>query len=251
MINDFLTPADFLTRGLGLVPLPTPPQPVPPGTCCAITGQPITEGYPVRDMVTDATNEFLDCFRGGVHGYVSDAAARCFKNSDPRKGNPTARAAMIFEDGTYHNPLISRDSAGKSDGRPCWSDLVRAVWPERAGQRVLIILTTDMKRRLWIRARVGTLGPRTPIFYYDSETAGNEVLLVDWPRLIECLDLVETIYTAGFVKPSIRESLWRQSKAIEEVGYQQTRMYEAALREWRGTPEFQVATLITQKLQEE
>lgn len=249
-MTDFLTPADFLAHGLGLGPLSTPPQPVPPGTTCAITGQPINVGYPVADMVTDATNEFLDCFRGGVHGYVSDAAARCFKNSDPKKGNPTARAAMIFEDGTYYNPLISRDSAIKNE-RPCWSELVRDVWPVRAGQRLLIILTTDMKRRLWIRSRVGTLGARTPVFYYDSETAGNESLLIDWSRLVECLDAVEEVYTAGFVKPSIRECLWRQTKAVEEVGFAQTRASERAMQGWRGTPEFQVATLIAQKHQEE
>lgn len=248
-MNDYMTPADFLARGLQLAPLEIQPQPVPDGTYCSITGQPITAGYPVADMVTDATNEFLDCFRGGVGGWVSDAAARCFKNSDPRKGNVTARAVMVFEDGTYYNPLIAREQA-ILQVRPYWSDLVREVWPTRAGQRVLIILTTDMKRRLWIRSRVGTLGNRTPVFYYDSATAGNEAILVDWPRLIECLDTVEEVYTRGFPKTAIRECLYTVGKIVQAVGFVEARQMELRLSTWRGTPEFQVATLVAQKREE-
>ena len=244
-MSDF-APADFLARGLGLGPLSEPPVAVPVGTCCAITGQSLIAGYPVADMVTDTTNEFLDCFRGGVGGWVSENAARCFKNASPRDGNPTARAVMVFEDGTYFNPLISLASA-VAQGRPCWSRLVREVWQTHCAQRVLIILTTDMKRRLWIRARIGALGPQTPVLYYDSETAGNEVLLINWPRLLECLDLVEEVYVAGFPKAAIRESLYSTTRAIEQVGWVGMRQYERAVAPWRGTPEFQVACLIAQK----
>jgi hypothetical protein len=197
-------------------------------------------------MMTGATAEFLDCFRGGIGGWVSDAAARCFKASDPRKGNLGARTVLIFEDGDYYNPLIAREQA-VIQGRPCWSELVRQVWPARAGQRVLIILTTDMKKRLWIRARVGMLGNRTPVLYYDAATAGNEVLLIDWPRLIECLDTVESVYSAGFSKAAIRESLYTAGKIAQTAGLTATQRMESQLMLWRGTPEFQVATLIAQK----
>lgn len=249
MIQDFMTPADFLARGLCLGPLDLAAVAVPAGTHCAITGQPIEAGYRVADMVGDATAEFLDCFRGGVGGWVSESAARCFKNADPRKGNVTSRTVMIFEDGTYYNPLIAREQA-EVQGRPCWSALVRDVWPARAGQRVLIILTTDMKKRLWIRARVGTLGNRTPVLYYDGKTAGNEVLLVDWLRLIGCLDCVEGVYSRGFPKEAIRDSLYRASKIALNVGMLATMNMEQRLAVWRGTPEFQVATLIAQKREE-
>lgn len=241
------TPADFLVRGLGLAPLPADLIAIPGGAHCAITGQPITEGYPVSDMVTGATNEFLDCFRGGVHGYVSDAAARCFKNADPRKGNPTARACMVFEDGTYYNPLISQASAAKQDGRESWADRVRQVWPERRGQTVLIILTTDMKRRLWPHARIGALGPRTPVLAYDSATACNDVLMIDWPRMLDCLATVEEVYTAGFTKAAIRECLWVNWNIAQRVGIWPTREMERALVSWRGTAEFWMAGLIAQK----
>jgi len=190
---------------------------------------------------------------------------------------------MVFEDGTYYNPLLDRyaeqhaleavekaarklETADEKDraenqkllekarlrlaavaGRPCWSDLVRAVWPERAGQRILIILTTDMKRRLWIRARVGALGSRTVLFYYDSDTAGNENLIVDWPRLIECLDVVETAYDLGFPKTALRESLYIAGKVAQTVGLGVTNNQEKAIAAWRGTNEFVVSSLIAQK----
>lgn len=132
----YLTPADLLAEGLALPALATPPQPVPERTCCAITGQPITQGYPVADMVTGATAEFLDCFRGGLAGWVSEAAGRCFKSANPRLGNPCARSHLIFAGGPAYMPLIARESAARQ-GRRCWSDLVREVWPEQAVARLV------------------------------------------------------------------------------------------------------------------
>ncbi len=242
----YLTPADLLVRGLSLPGLSTPPRPVPPGTCCAITGQPISEGYPVAEMVTDATAEFLDCFRGGIDGWVSEAAARCFKSADPRKGNPCARSHLVFADGTYYGPLISHEAA-LEQGRACWSELVRQVWPERAGQQCLAVLTTDTKKRLWIRARVGSLGSRTPVLVYDSALGIDQVRLLDWSALVECLDLVEKVYSAGFPKQAIGESLYGQTRAIEQAGLRQTGAWERLLRDWRPRPEFAVALLIAQK----
>lgn len=242
----FLTPADLLARGLALPALERPPQPTPPGVTCAITGQPISEGYPVREMVTGATAEFLDCFRGGVDGWVSESAARCFKSADPRKGNPCARSVLAFEDGTLWQPLIAREQALAQDRR-CWSDLVRSVWPERAGQQMLAILTTDTKKRLWIRARVGSLGHRTPLLYYDGKTAGSEVLLLDWPALIECLALIEEVYEQTFPKQAIGESLYGFTKAVATIGFARARAYERQLALWRERPEFKPALLMAQR----
>ncbi len=243
----FLTPADLLARGLNL-PLPAvQPVATPPSTCCAITGQPITSGYLVADMVTEATAEFLDCFRGGIGGWVSESAARCFKSADPRRGNPCARSVLAFEDGTLYNPLINRESAAAQE-RPCWSDLVRQVWPARRGEQMLAILTTDTKKRLWIRARVGALGPRTPLLYYDSGT-GNEVLIVDWPMLLAGLELCELIYGLGFPKEAIRGSLYVASKVCETVGLSVARELEGDLARWRERPEFRPALLMAQRTQ--
>jgi len=241
-----LTPADLLARGLRLPPLPDPPTLLPAGVCCAITGQAIDSGYPVSAMVTEATAEFLDCFRGGIAGWVSDSAARCFKNADPRRGNLCARSVLAFEDGTLWLPLIAREQAF-AQGRPCWRDLVREVWPARAGQQLLAILSTDTKKRLWIRARVGALGHRTPLLYYDGKTAGNEVLYLDWPAFLDCLSLIEEVYEQGFPKAAIAETLYGGGKAIKAIGFAATRAYERQLLRWRERPEFKPALLIAQR----
>ena len=243
------TPAEFVAHGLSL-PIPTlPVYDLPGGVHCAITGQPIIRGVAVSDVVTDATAEFLDCFRGGVHGYISVAAAQCFKNADPRQGNPTARSMLLFEDVGW-TPMISRESA-TAQGRACWSDLVREVWPARQGQNVLAILTTDQKKRLWPRARIGTLGERTPMFCYDADTNLHDLRFISWPRLIECLDIIEVVYTAGFSKVNIAVSLLAQTKAVEANGLHQVLRWELALAQIHERPEFLPALLMAQKKETE
>ncbi len=252
---EYLTPADLLVRGFHLPAPDRKPTRVHSGAHCAITGQPISEGYAVADIVTDATAEFLDCFRGGLDGYVSEAAARCFRSANPRMGNPCARGMLVFEDGTAFLPTIDRKVTTRLPqllidlavpvGRPYWTDLVRQVWPARRGQRMLCILTTDTKKRLWIRARVGALGPRTPVLVHHQQQ--SDVAILDWGRLVECLDLVESIYALGFAKEHIRRSLYASSKALQTVGLAEVKRLEMALRPWRDAPEFAPALMIAQK----
>lgn len=107
---NYPTPADLLVEALRLPPLSTPPEKIPGGGWCAITGQPITCGYRVSDVTTDATSEFLDTFHGDVHGWVSESAARCYKNADPREGNPTARSFFIIPGLVTEQPLLDRNA---------------------------------------------------------------------------------------------------------------------------------------------
>jgi hypothetical protein len=259
--DTFITPADLLAAGLALPPVAEPAVDLPPGTVCAITGQPIARGYRARDLVTSATAEFLDCFRGGVDGFVAEAAARCFRSADPRRGNPCARSQLAFADGTLYQPLINRVAAAEQ-GRPCWRDLVRAIWPARRGDLVLAILTTNTKRRLWPQARVGTLGARTPLLLYDSALDAASVRWLDWPALLDCLDLVETVYAAGVAKPAIRGGILgsagragirRPGSARPDgpAGLATLIGWERALAGWRPRPEFDVAVLIAQREESE
>lgn len=237
------TVPELLVRGLGVPPVETVEAvDVPAGTTCAITGLPITRGYPIQTLCSDATAEYLDTFRGQPCGYLGEDAARAF-----RWQRLTSLATMIFEDGTCYRPLISRASAALDPARPCWSDLMRAVWPTWRGAEVLILLTTDMKKRLWPRARVGVLGSATALYLYDAGYHVAESRVVDWPALLACLDLVEEVYTAGFVKERIRHGLWSYHKMVEEVGIAQTVRWERALAGWRVRPEFLPALLIAQK----
>lgn len=238
--------ASLLVRGLDLPPVDKAESvEVPAGTVCAITGQPIAQGYAIQSLASEATAEYMDTFRGQPCGWLGEDAARAF-----RWQRQTSLAAMIFGDGTCYRPLISRASAAASDGRPCWSDLVRSIWPERQGQRLLVLLTTEMKKRLWPRARVGVLGRATALYLYDAGYNVAESRSVDWPALIECLDLVEEVYTAGFVKERIRTGLWSYYRKVEEVGFDKTRDWERALASWRARAEFLPALLIAQKREE-
>lgn len=240
------TVASLLVRGLGLGPVELAAAEAPPDTTCAMTGVPITQGYPIQALCSDATAEYLDTFRGQPCGWLGEDAARAF-----RWQRLTSLAAMIYADGTCYRPLISRESAAKDETRPCWSDLLRAVWPERRGEEVLILLTTDMKKRLWPRARVGVLGSATPLYLYDAGLSVAQSLTVDWPALLDCLHLVEEVYTAGFVKERIRTGLWSYHKKVEEVGIGNTARWERALAGWRARPEFLPALLVAQKIPEE
>lgn len=164
-MSDLAHPADLLARAIDLPAVDRPAYDLPPATRCALSGAEIAVGYRVPDLLSITTTDLLDTFRGGA--YVSEAVARCFRSQNPRKGNPTARSHLVFADGTYFAPLIARGPARDQD-RACWSDLVRQVWPARSGQTCLCLLTTDTKKRLWHRARVGPLGARTPVFVHDA-----------------------------------------------------------------------------------
>lgn len=248
-MTEFATPADLLAVGLALPPLPEPPTHIPGGGYCALTGQPLTHGYRVSEITSPATAEFLDHFHGDMHGWVSENAARCYKKADPREGNPTARSFLIFQDGPAYLPMLARKSA-REQGRPCWSDLVRAVWPEYAGRVVLALVTTDQKKRLWPRSRVGALGPRTPVYLHDMEQAHSGIVFLNWRVVVNVLDLVEAVYTAGFGKPYIRSGLYGATRAIATVGYRQMVAWEQALIGLRPLSEFSMAVLIAQKKEE-
>jgi hypothetical protein len=243
------TPADLLVQALNLPALPDSPVPIPGGGWCAISGQPILSGYPVSTITSGATAEFLDTFHGDCHGYVSENAARCYKNADPRKGNPTARSFLVFQDGPAYQPLIAREPAIEQ-GRPCWSIMVREVWPVRRGQICLVLLTTDTKKRLWPRTRVGALGTHTPVYLHNSETAISQIVWINWHVLVNVLGLVEEVYTAGFSKSYIRTGLYGATKAVATVGYRQMQLWEQALYGLRPLAEFEMATLIAQKKEE-
>lgn len=239
-----ITVADMLVYALGLErPEGLPLRAAPPGTRCAVTGVPIEEGYLVSDVVTEATTEFLDLFHGHPEGWVSENVGRCF-----RAHRQTARCCLIFEDATHYDPLISRESARKL-GRPCWSDLVREIWPDRMGQRVLCILTTNMKRRLWPRARVGALGVRTPVYILDADLNLDGCYIISWPQMLRRLEFIERLYDLGFSKKHIQNGLL-QAQIVQEVGITEALRWENELSKMRHEIEFLMALLIAQRKEE-
>lgn len=236
------TVAELLARAFALPePDKVTPFDVPPGTRCSITGAPIARGYRVRDLLQRSTAVILDTVRGDPDGYLSDAAARCWQSVGP--GKPLMRGGLAFEDGTVYQPRIAL--AGRLDGRGCWRDVLRAVWPARRGQRLVMILTTDTKKRLWTSARIGPLGEVAPVLVCDGDTQG--VLTVSWPKLLACLTTVEAVYALGFVKPTIAAGLLGHWPSVEAWGIATALLLDRAVAPWRGTPELTVALLVAQR----
>ncbi|MCI0549404.1 MAG: hypothetical protein L0287_00460 [Anaerolineae bacterium] len=231
-----MTVTDYLVNGLQIPPLDEPPKPIT--ASCAITGVPITQGYSVWDIVPDSAGEYLDLLHG-TNGYVSETAARAIK------GTWNLGSRIIFDDGTHYHPLIARDKKGE---RPCWSDLVRHLWNEKRGESVLMILTTDVKKRVWHKARIGVLGRATPVMIYDITDSGlSSVQVIDWVVLLEILDVVENIYSMGFSKNGIRYSLLREWSRVQSFGTRQVIDLDNQLKPLREKTEFSMAVLISQK----
>jgi len=209
---------------------------LPPGATCAITGDPIAQGYSLWKIIPDSTSERLDLTRSSGQ-WIGEIAARAWKNS----WNLGSR--LIFEDGTHYHPLIARDAARKRE-RPCWTELVREIWPKRKGQSVLMILATDVKKKVWPQAKIGPLGTNTPIYVHASATSG--VVMIDWQKLINTLDFVETVYAAGFTKADILDTLLHSRKAVQAVGLKETLKWEKQLRKYSRS-QLLIATLVAQK----
>lgn len=229
---------DFLVMGLGLELPPDLKQYIEPvDSVCCITGAPISHGIPWRRVIPGSTGEYLDLMHGMKFPYMSLAAAAAFK------GSQNLGSRLIFEDGTHYHPYIAAESA--TEERPCWSQVVREVWPARAGQQCLCIVASDYKKRVWPRATLGLLGESTPVFLLDQERFIMQNLLINWERLLAVLNLVEDVYNYGFNKQAIQQGLYMDYQAF--VGAPLAQSWERALAGLRPTAEFKISILIAQK----
>jgi hypothetical protein len=215
--------AALIRRAFNIPPLDKPPIPCPPDTLCAIQGTPITEGYPVLSHVRPTTGEYLDMFRGGVDGWLSEDAAIVFDRFSARAGYP---GSMLIRNGVR----VDVQS---------WIDALQNLTD---GDEVVIIVATDPKKRVWPRARVGIVGPSTPILLF----AGNQLRVINCSidALIESATYVEELISLGASKRAIATSLvaspWKATL--------QTRIYhERQIRPHRDRPEWPVALTIARK----
>lgn len=247
------TPAHFIVSGLKPEPLDAkkfPLREMPPGATCFITGEKMERGYYIWDIIPGTTCGLGDVIHSGGE-WMSIDAARAWKAS----WNMGSR--LIFEDGTHYHPLVDAKAAQKQ-GRAWWSSLIREVWPARQGQRLLCIVATDYKKRVWQHARIGVLGSSTSVFVYSQPRitkSGSDMcksamtsLIVNWPRLIETLDFVETVYTAGFTRAALRTTLLHSASTVKKIGLRETMIWERRLQPLRQTPEFHIAAIVAQKI---
>lgn len=248
-----VTVSSLLTAALDLPALPDAPEAISGGSLCEVRncGRPIAAGYRRRSVISDATGEYLDSFPAHTR-WVCEACARVMKAQAPHGNYLMGRAWWVFADGAKWDPLLSRPAAREA-GRACWSDLVRALWPARAGREGVLLLTTDGKKRTWPLARVGCLGERTPVMLHNTKAGLGAVhsgtLVVSWPRLLECLGLVEEAYSRGIARHHILSGAWGAG-AAKGIGLAEAGRWERELRPWRAAPEFAVAVILMQRREE-
>ena len=234
------TVADYMVAGMNLPALDLALEDAPSGARCAITGIEIERGYPTWKVIPPTVGDFSDLFPNGIGSYISESAGRAFK------GSWNMGSWILFEDGVGYHPLINRAEA-EAQGRKSWSAVVREIQRERAGQKAVIILTTDPKKRLWHRARIGSMGGAMQVYIHDGKLNISQSCPINWAEMVNVLELIELIYEQGFSKRAIANSLPSEWKATERVGIQETLRLERQISPLRNTDEFLMALLIAQK----
>lgn len=231
-------PADIIAEVANAKPPHCKPVELTHPTRCALSGVEIVVGYPVLRVVPKSYSRSSETFRD-TNGYVSESVAVALAN-DWNFG-----CRVILEDGTHYHCLISREQAEKQ-GRPCFSEVVREIWPQREGQSCVILITTDVKKRLWPLAKPGRLGESTPVAVLASEYNTEETRWCNWERLLSTLTTIERLYGWGFNKDAIRRNLYNSKKGLEAAGFSRTRTEEENLVLLRTLPEFIPALVIAQ-----
>lgn len=138
-------------------------------------------------------------------------------------------------------PVISRESV--TNERPAWSDVFRLL---RADESRALVLTTDPKKRVWPFARV-SVGDTAWMYIHDPPRGVSGNRAVSIKKLIAALDLVEHVYSLGWSKPWIAQSLIGSQKAVLSVGLDAALALDQRLAAIRNEPEFLPALIVAQK----
>lgn len=215
----------------------------PAGTRCALSGDEIATGYRIADIVSEAQGEWWETFNGDPFGYLSEAAAACWLASNPKRDMRMSKSFVVFG-GMAYEPMVSQKSAD-AQGRPSWRDLVRTAWERHRGEPCALVLSSDTKKRVWWRGRAGTLGSNTPVLIYDTGPVGMfEVRAIDWPAMLDDLELVEAAYEAGFYQGDVATTLMSNIAACERVGWTSAVEMERSMVEARQSGHWPFVRLI-------
>lgn len=215
----------------------------PPNAACALTGAPLSTGYPIAAVVSAAQGEWWETFNGDPYGWLSPSAAACWAATNPKRDMRMSKSFAVFGS-TAYEPMVSQRSAD-AQSRPSWRDLVRHAWQHHHGEPCAISITSDTKKRVWMKGRLGALGSRTPVLIYDMGEIGmHEVITVDWPLMLDDLTLVESLYERGFYRGDVTTTLFRNTKAAERYGWGDTRFAEHSLADARRRPHWPFVQLI-------
>ncbi|RMG91171.1 MAG: hypothetical protein D6706_18505 [Chloroflexi bacterium] len=227
-----MNPVEFLFRAFRPPELDIPPQPC--AAICSMSGAQITEGYPISAVVSKATADIADTFRG-KGDWLSVEAARLFKASSLMRGNLLA----LPDEGLQ--PTVGKEYAQKT-GRPTWEDLITNL---PIGTPTIAIFMDEAKRRLWPAAPLSEIGPHWSVLINRGGVVRR--LTLDIHALRECLDYVRSVYDLGFSKQAIQNSLFHNFNVIDQVGVFTVVEMETNLSYWRTKDEFIVTLFVVQK----
>ncbi|MDE1904930.1 MAG: hypothetical protein KGH75_00585 [Rhodospirillales bacterium] len=231
--------SDALATAFTFPPLPTPPVLLSGETYDAMTGTPITAGYPLATILSVTTADIASTFPHHS-GYVSDATARVFGNS-----KFTGNILAYQRDGAWigMRPLVSRENDLSVD-RGLWCDILPNL---PIGTPCVAIFSDDSKRRLWPNAVVSTIGPHWRVYLHASEF-GSALITIDHAALLECLVLVTRWYDTALTKDAMRRGILRLASSawVNGAGWAMARRAESEIAPWRDTPELAIALYVAQ-----
>lgn len=221
-------------------------EPVPEGTTCAITGEPLSEGAKADSLLTRASSAPHEIFPNYTSDYVSVEAARCYKHF---RGGLTGNLLATCDPVAGHKPMVSTSSADKKD-RPNWQRVLYGTDPHAVleeGLRCLAIFTEEFQRRLWLDARVSVVGPYWHPYIYSGSVV--RTLTVDLALLRKTLALCEYVYSLGFTKENLLSSLYGSTKKALcfTLGLPRVQTLDAALEEHRGSDELLLSAFCCQR----
>lgn len=241
IMNDVI---DFLIQAFH-PPTPEKPNLLPENALCALTGNLIEYGYPVKTIITNTSADIPDTFRY-ISDFVSVPAARCYKASGLLRGN------LLALNRTGLRPFVSQDSS--TNERPSWRSVIFNKLT--SGTQTVAIFTDESKRRLWPNARLSIFGEYWQPYLNASPWPGSapvsRLLTVNASHVRKCLRLVEEIYSIGFSKPAIAIGLLHPSnrKKIQAIGITQAKEYENQISLWRDKDEFLLSIFVAQKMED-
>ena len=200
-----LTVSGMLWRAMGM---PAPKWELEPVQgLCGTCGQPITAGVPQKAINSPTFAQHADYLKYGTH--VCAACAYLYGMGRSRPGN-----FLVVGERVYW-PVISQDA--ETEERPSWLRVIREVARMDPRLPAAGVLTTDVKPRLWPRARAVTLRA-FGLYVHAPEYDVSEFRELDLFELERvALEIVEAL-RLGFTKADVYHGLWRNYKRMKKHG---------------------------------
>ena len=202
--------------------------------CCATCGVPINgEAVAISEIDNPTFSNHADFFPfPGKH--VCPACAWLYGAGKAKPGN------FIATPTSYEQAVISMDSV-VDDKRP-WLHILTDIATLPSDTPVTGVLTTDVKPRLWTRARVSTVG-RFGLYVHAPDFDLSDHIDFSLPDLLGIVDAMRPALLAGYAKASLYHGLMRDyARAQKHMA--QALEWEQALMPLRGNPAFLPALLV-------